>query len=146
MAVTSCRIMIDTSIAWVMALDDGVGRALRSFLGKSTGACIVGYSEALLREARTAASPNEYRLILSVVKGLAREPGPGIEVLRRLASTKTRAVRKLEVYDVMIVLAAVASNSVLMTGDWAQASYFMSVSGMKPLYVPLLRLAGGAGR
>ena len=137
----SCKLMLDTSIVWVMALDStSLGPAIRRFLGKLGETCKIGYTPVIVEEVEMAASRSEHRRLVSILNSIADPMGPSRAKLRGEALKRTRAVERLGVYDVMITLAAVDSGAVLATGDWRQASYFMSLSKAKPLYIPVKNL------
>ena len=127
-------IVIDTSIAWAVA-NHRMQKALRRFFGALREEYIVCYTEHTLVElAATGYSGFLMRSILDSIAGY-RKTG-----ITRDRITRYKAAARIGPNDVAIALAASYYNAVLATGDWHQASYFMSLSKAKPLYIPVKSL------
>ena len=139
-----CKVLLDTSLAWVMARGPRhLAAALHAFFDEiRRGGCDVFYSEAILLDLRHEQS--EVRDgILALVRTLARPAPVRIKVLLMRAGRYDKAVRRLGLADVLIALSSKEIGAVLATGDWGQARFYASIAGAKPppvIYVPIKQL------
>ncbi len=133
----SCDIVIDTSIAWAMAVHprEPVQRALRRFLAALNEVHTVCYTEYTLFELRVTGFEG-FRL-RSILNSVAVLRVVGID---RARAYRFRRTRRLGVNDILIALAARELEAILATGDWPQASLYMDLTGRRPIYIPLQEL------
>lgn len=142
------RILLDTSVLWVVIHSDSsvLGRAIGDlFLTLRLYGYVVLYSVASVEELWVVfpgVSEDSLRLITLV----ASESGIRIDELRRRIGRYDKWVKRLGSHDVMIAVNAFMENAVLATGDWGQARLFMSISGLKPLFIPFKQLSSNGGK
>ena len=142
----TCRVMLDTSIAWVAALGPKHLRAaLRGLLEGLSHGCTILYNEALVDELYTnqKLDTSKRQAILEFVRSLASISGPQLEDLILISGRYARTVSRLGLHDVIIALAARETDSILATGDWGQAKFYMNITGKTPphiIYIPLQAL------
>ena len=130
----TCKILIDTSIAWAVA-EHRIQKALRSFFGQLKEKIKVCYTEYTLFEMRTTGfSGFRAKSILNSIATLV------VTDMRIETAYRYKAVKRMGVNDVLIVLAAKKLGAILATGDWPQARFYMSQTGRKPIYIPLRAL------
>ena len=142
----TCRIMLDTSIAWAAALGPKHLRgALHGLLKGLSRSCTILYNEALVDElyANQKLDTSKRQAILEFVRSLASISGPPLEDLVLTSGRYARTVSRLGLHDVIIALAARETDSILATGDWGQAKFYMNIAGRAPppiIYIPLQAL------
>ena len=73
----------------------------------------------------------------SILDSIAERRIVGID---RSMAYRFKIVRRIGPNDIMIVLAARKLGAILATGDWPQASFYMNLTGNKPIYIPLTQL------
>ena len=130
----SCKIIIDTSIAWAAA-EHRAQKAIRKFFSTLKDTHRVCYTEHTLAEL-TVTGFTGFR-VRSVLNSIAYPVTTGISPDHAL---RYKAVRKIGVNDVLIVVACKKLGSILATGDWGQAKFYMDLTGRKPLFIPLRSL------
>ena len=126
-----CKIIIDTSIAWA-AVEHRAQKAIRRFFASLRETHEVCYTEHTLVELALTGYTG-FR-IRSVLNSLANLVTSGISPD---AAFRYRITKRIGINDVLIVLASRKFNSILATGDWLQAKFYMDLTGRKPLFIPL---------
>ena len=130
----SCKIIIDTSIAWAAA-EHRAQKAIRRFFSGLREIYTVCYTEYTLFElAATGYTGFRFK---SILDSIAERRTIGVD---RSVAYRFKIVRRIGPNDVLIVLAAKKLGAILATGDWPQASFYMNQTGNKPIYIPLTRL------
>lgn len=127
----SCDIVLDTSIAWAM-VDSPLERPIRAFTGNlaSTGRRIC-YTEHVLFEFATVGYTG-FR-VRSILSSMASCIHTG---LTPLTARRYKAYGRLGANDILIAVSARNLNSILFTGDWSMAKFYMDLTGKKPIFIP----------
>ena len=134
MSPRKCNILIDTSVAWA-AVEHRAQRAIRRFFSGLREIYTVCYTEYTLFElAATGYTGFRFR---SILDSIAERRIVGID---RSMAYRFKIARRIGPNDIMIVLAARELGAILATGDWPQASFYMNLTGNKPIYIPLTQL------
>ncbi len=134
------KILLDTNIAWALSSDNVIGAALKSFFRVLGNGYMILYSEASIEELRMITTPREFIAIMNILSSIASKSSISIDLLRRRIGRYNRTVKKIGTHDVLIALNAFEEDAVLATGDWPQASFYMGLSGNKPVFIPLKQL------
>ncbi|WP_338252189.1 hypothetical protein [Pyrodictium abyssi] len=133
--------LIDTSLAWVMARGPSyLAEALRAFFRKlGSNGCSILYSEAVYIDLRHERREKREQ-ILSQLRSLAQQAPVDMKLLLMRVGRYGATVRKLGLADVLIALAAREVGAVLATGDWGQARFYINIAGAdRPpvIYIPV---------
>lgn len=127
----ACDILLDTSVIWA-ATDHPAQRAIRRFFALLRDTYTVCYTEHSLVELAVTGYTG-FR-VRSILNSLARPIITGIEPG---VAYRYKIVRRIGVNDVLIALSARQTGAILATGDWPQVTFYMSLTGRRPIYLPL---------
>ena len=135
----ACDILLDTSVIWAAA-EHPAQRAIRRFFALLRDTYTVCYTEHSLVELAVTGYTG-FR-IRSILNSMARPITTGIEPD---TAYRYKIVKRMGVNDVLIALSARQTGAILATGDWPQASFYMDLTGRRPIYLPLKVLENISG-